>query len=418
MGSIANIDNVFSLIKGRIPGQVIIQYTDSCNGKCPQCGMRVTEQFKRSKFSEEEVKKIIDSASKQGVQALSFTGGEPFLYEEEILNLIRYAGDCNIEYIRTGTNGFMFRDSDSLDFEDKIKRLAENLSKTKLRNFWISIDSAEPETHERMRGLTGVIKGIEKALPIFHEFGIYPAANLGINRNTGGIGKIPSKMSDKNEFYADFRNAFKEFYGFVINLGFTMVNACYPMSVDNDSETDLQATYGATSTDNIIAFSKEEKIQVFKALLDTIPEFRSKIRLFTPLVSLYSLIKQYEGNGEQCLPCRGGIDFFFVSAKDGNTYPCGYRGTDNMGKFYNLDVKSIREKPFCKKCDWECFRDPSELIGYVINSLNNPLKFIIKNEKDKKYRELWKKDINYYRACDFFDGRKAAEQEKLKKFQV
>ena len=416
INSIANISNAFSLIKGRIPGQVIIQYTDRCNGKCPQCGMRSTEQFKRSKFSEEEVKKIIDAASKQGVQALSFTGGEPFLYEKEILSLIRYAGDCNIEYIRTGTNGFIFMDSDSLNFKDKIQRLAESLSKTKLRNFWISIDSAEPETHEKMRGLEGVIKGIEKALPIFHEFGIYPAANLGINRNTGGINKIPSKMINENEFYTDFRNAFKEFYNFVINLGFTMVNACYPMSVDNNSEEKLQAAYGATSTSNIVAFSKEEKIQVFKALLDTIPEFRSKIRLFTPQVSLYSLIKQYEGNAEYCLPCRGGIDFFFIDAKDGNTYPCGYRGTENMGKFYELDVKAIKEKPFCKKCDWECFRDPSEFIGYLMNFLTNPLGSIIKNEKDEKYRKLWKEDINYYRACDFFDGRKAPQQENLKKF--
>jgi hypothetical protein len=32
-----------------------------------------------------------------------------------------------------------------------------------------------------MGGLNGVIKGIEKALPIFHKHGIYPAANLGIN---------------------------------------------------------------------------------------------------------------------------------------------------------------------------------------------------------------------------------------------
>lgn len=29
-------DNMVTLAKGRIPGQVIIQFTDRCNAKCPQ----------------------------------------------------------------------------------------------------------------------------------------------------------------------------------------------------------------------------------------------------------------------------------------------------------------------------------------------------------------------------------------------
>ena len=37
-----------------------------------------------------------------------------------------------------------------------------------------------------MRGLPGVVQGIEQSLPIFHANGIYPAVNLGINRRIGG----------------------------------------------------------------------------------------------------------------------------------------------------------------------------------------------------------------------------------------
>lgn len=72
--------------------------------------------------------------------------------------------------------------------------LAERLSKTNLRNLWISIDSADASTHEQMRGLHGVIEGIKIALPIFHEYGIFPAANLGINRNMGGFDMISMKI--------------------------------------------------------------------------------------------------------------------------------------------------------------------------------------------------------------------------------
>lgn len=412
---IITLNNLKRIMRGRIPGQVIIQYTTNCNARCPQCGMRVSEKYERTKLPLEEVKKIIDSASKQGVEALSFTGGEPLLYKDEILELIHYANNSNIQYIRTGTNGFMFMGSEKPDFKDKIHRFAQSLAETKLRNFWISIDSAEAETHEIMRGLNGVIKGIEKALPIFHEYGIYPAANLGINRNTGGLNKIPGRLINNDAFYYDFRNAFKAFYNFIIDLGFTMVNSCYPMSVEQDSD-ELKAVYGATSVNNIISFSKEEKIQIFKALIDTIPEFRSKIRIFTPRVSLYALIKQYDGNESFSFPCKGGIDFFFVNSDDANTYPCGYRGNDNLGKFYELDINAIKANPFCKACDWECFRDPSELIGYLIYRLTNPFELITKNIKDDTYKKMWKDDLSYYKACDYFNGRKSINYERLKKF--
>lgn len=399
--------NVHSILKGRIPGQVIIQYTNGCNATCPQCSMRRTENFERSKLEEAEIRRIIDSAASQKIQALSFTGGEPFLYQEQLISLIQYASDLGIPYIRTGTNGFMFTNTESNNFIDRIERLAEKLAKTRLRNFWISIDSSDPKTHEEMRGLQGVISGIEKALPIFHQYGIYPAANLGINRYTGGKDKIPFTMTDKEEFYKAFQESFEHFYQFVIDLGFTVVNACYPMSVESTGESQMNAVYGATSNNAIITFTKEEKIQMFKALMDTIPKFRNQIRIFTPLVSLYSLIQQFEGKANFSLPCRGGIDFFFIDALDGNTYPCGYRGNENMGKFYDLDVNALKVKPFCKACDWECFRDPSELIGYVINSVHNPLSYITKRNKDSLYRHLWKEDIKYYEQCDYFDGRKA-----------
>ena len=402
--SIFNFGNANTILKGRIPGQLIIQYTDNCNGTCPQCSMRRTEKYKRSKLAKKEIYKIIDSAAKQNIQALSFTGGEPFIYKDELIDLIKYASCKGIPLIRTGTNGYMFTDWQSPDYEYRINKLAEELSATNLRNLWISIDSADPKTHEQMRGLNGVIRGIEKALPIFHEHGIYPAANLGINRNTGGTGKISMKMTDKDAFYQEFKESFEMFYNFIISIGFTMTNVCYPMSINKDN-IGMNAVYGATSNNSVITFSKEEKIQIFRALMDTIPKFRSKIRIFTPLVSLYSLIKQYEGNGKFSFGCRGGIDFFFVEASEGNTYPCGYRGNENLGKFYDLNIKSIRQKPFCRACDWECFRDPSEQIGFLIGTLRNPLKS--RKIKDPEYIRLWKQDIKYYNRCGYFNGRKA-----------
>ena len=403
--SIFSLDTISSILGGRIPGQLVIQYTDACNAMCPQCGMRKTEKFQRAKISREEVCRIIDSAAEQKIQAISLTGGEPFLYKDELIGLIRYASDRKIPFIRTGTNGYLFTNWKRPEYVYEIHDLAERLSKTNLRNLWISIDSADAASHEEMRGLRGVIKGIEIALPIFHEYGIYPAANLGINRNVGGIGKLPMQMEDEASFYNGFKDAFDEFYQFVIGLGFTMVNACYPMSMSEKSKED--AVYGAVSNSAIVTFTKEEKVQIFRALMDVIPKYRSRIRIFTPLTSLYSLVKKYEGSDAYGMPCRGGTDFFYVDALKGNTYPCGYRGSEDLGKFYDLDLRKNAKTPYCRECDWECFRDPSEQIGFLIEAIRHPFKTM--REKDSVYWKLWKQDLYYYNRCSYFNGRKRKE---------
>lgn len=173
--------------RGRIPGQLVIQVTERCNAKCPQCGMRVTQHYPRSELGLEATRRILDAAARRGVKAVSFTGGEPMLVLDDLVQMIEHADAAGIGYIRTGTNGFLFCGADRPGFRSRIARIADRLAATALRNFWISLDSAVPAVHEQMRGFAGLVRGIEKALPIFHERGIYPSANLGINRNVGGL---------------------------------------------------------------------------------------------------------------------------------------------------------------------------------------------------------------------------------------
>ncbi|MFZ7103038.1 MAG: radical SAM protein [Peptococcaceae bacterium] len=394
--------DLLPLLQGRIPGQLIMQYTDKCNATCPQCSMRITKSFPRSKIDMNDAKRIIDAAADMDIKALSLTGGEPLLFLEEIISLLNYAGARGISYLRTGTNGFIFMNWESRDFTKKIHCLADSLAGTPVRNFWISIDSAKPEIHEKMRGLPGVIKGIEKALPILHEYGIFPAANLGINRNIGGLRTLAAEDSrrDPEVYYQRAQEAFQEFYNFVADLGFTMVNTCYPMSSDEDG-----FVYGAVSDDEVVRFTPREKVLLFKALYDVIPRHRSQLRIFTPRSSLYAFIRQYEGKKDFCLPCRGGTDFFFIDCRDLEVYPCGYRAEDKLGKLWNLDLNKITGQAYCTECDWECFRDPSELMGQLVRLTNNPLGFLSRIVKEREYLKVWLEDLLYYKKCAFFDGR-------------
>ncbi len=396
------------LLKNRIPGQLVIQYTDQCNASCPQCGMRISNQFERATLEKARVKKIIRSAAAKGISALSFTGGEPFLYLDQICQLATFAGQHGIRYIRTGTNGFLFRNSDAAHFNDRIKRLADQLAATPIRNIWVSIDSADIATHEQMRGLPGVMRGIEKALPVFAERGLFLSANLGLNRNFAGA----SKDRDKLE-YADFYQGFDRFYRFVQELGFTIANVCYPMHTDPDQPAEA-AVYGATASARVVSFSTQEKINLFRALSDVIPIHRNKIRIFTPRSSIHTLLQQYQGRPELAAACRGGIDYFFIDSQNGLTYPCGYRGTENLGDFCQLDLSGKAPQENCRKCDWECFRDPSELFSPLVDLRQSPVQLGRRLFKDRTFFKLWLEDLLYYRACHYFNGRIAPNSHRLK----
>jgi MoaA/NifB/PqqE/SkfB family radical SAM enzyme len=416
---------VKTLLKKRVPGQLVIQFTDRCNASCPQCGMRGTLDFQRSDLDTDKASEIIDAAAKKGIQSLSFTGGEPLLRKKDLIRLIRCAVDSGIPYVRTGTNGFLFTGAGSKGFEKRVGLLAEQLAGSGLRNFWISVDSTVPGVHESMRGLPGVIEGIRKALPVFHENGLYPSANLGINRNITKKTMDLDPSSFKTErhyldaFHKAFREGFREFYSFVAGMGFTIVNSCYPMSVEPG--TGLDAVYTASSKDRVVRFTDAEKHELYKALYLTIPEFRDIIRIFTPRTSLYSLMAETSDSMAKKntgYPCRGGVDFFFIDAAGGRTYPCGYRGKDDLGPFPDLDIQSIGNqsighKAHCRECHWECFRDPSELAGPFLNLFSNPFGVAARFMKNGTYLRLWLEDLAYYRRCGWFDGRKGTVPKRV-----
>ncbi len=424
---IAYFKNLKSFLKNRIPPQLVIQFTNHCNARCPQCGMRVTSKIPRVVLPRHTMKHILDAAAERGVQALSFTGGEPLIFLDDLIEMMAYAVKIGIPFVRTGTNGFLFRHSDSPDFEDRTKRLAQRLAEAGLRNFWISIDSAYADVHEQMRGLRGVVAGIEKALPIFNAAGLYPSANLGINRLVAGPsargmrqGEFPDLHTYLNAFYVCYCDAFDRFYRFVQDLGFTMVNTCYPMSIGEDDLADgIDAVYAATAQDDVVNFTRAEKAMLYKALLNAVSNHRHLMRIFSPLSSLHMLMHQHAEPMRKpaSFGCRGGVDFFFICAQDGSTYPCGYRGLEDIGKFWNLNLSELKPNGDCHRCDWECFRDPSEMCAPLLQILHQPVQLAKRLHQDPAYLKYWTEDIRYYLACGMFDGRKPPDMAKLSRFK-
>ncbi|MBL4903913.1 MAG: radical SAM protein, partial [Desulfocapsa sp.] len=259
---------------------------------------------------------------------------------------------------------------------------------------------------------------------IFHAHNIYPSANLGINRNTGGSNPLLYQEDLESEvFFELFKEAFRKFYKFTLDLGFTTTSACYPMSHEEEGTEEEHAqgesshdisTYGATSTDRVIHFSPREKGLIFQALYETIPEFRSRLRIFTPLCSLYNLVRQYRDGMESLYSCHGGINFFFVECGQGKIHPCGYL-SESLSELPNLQ-KRPHTKSDCNQCEWECFRDPSDLMGPFAEFFTSPFKLFGKLINNPKYYNILRKDLHYYSACNYFDGKLPPDYTKLQKF--
>lgn len=105
------------------------------------------------------------------------------------------------------------------------------------------------------------------------------------------------------------------------------------------------------------------------------------------------------------------IDFFFIDAADGRTYPCGYRGAESLGSFTAHACRTPDQA--CRRCDWECFRDPSELFGPLQELRRDPFGLIKNWRADSAFYRRWCQDLRYYDACDWFDGRLPPDFRRL-----
>lgn len=157
---------------------------------------------------------------------------------------------------------------------------------------------------------------MEKALPLFHDRGIYPSVNLGLNRNlTQATMGLPApdaealESPENSPFFRAFSKGFSQFYQQAVNMGFTIANACYPMSISPREKSRLDAVYAATSRDRAVCFTPMEKALVYKALMLTIPKYRSKLRIFSPSLHWTASTGSIRGRKPPPLPAGAALTF-------------------------------------------------------------------------------------------------------------
>ena len=93
------------------PNYLSFAGTYQCNLSCPHCCVPIEWP---DRLGIAVALRFLEDAHREGIEILGFTGGEPFLYPEFVLEVTRRAAQLGFRFDKVQTNGVWFRDEPHL----------------------------------------------------------------------------------------------------------------------------------------------------------------------------------------------------------------------------------------------------------------------------------------------------------------
>jgi MoaA/NifB/PqqE/SkfB family radical SAM enzyme len=182
VGSRPQIRALKGLIKTHLlgitsPVAVTFAVTYKCRCRCVHCSAGSHVKNGMQELSTQEAKDVIDASQDLGVTIIAFTGGEPLL-RDDLCELISHVDQDKAMPILF-TNGRLLNDS-----------YADNLAEAGLYTIFVSLDSPDPEEHDRLRGMPGLFKKATEGLMKMKERGVFV-----------GISSYASRSGTEKEYY-------------------------------------------------------------------------------------------------------------------------------------------------------------------------------------------------------------------------
>ncbi|WP_232294427.1 radical SAM protein [Syntrophaceticus schinkii] len=132
--------------------------TNACNLKCPHC-YRDAGREAPEELSTTEGYRLLEEVKKAGFKIIVFSGGEPIL-RPDLCDLIARAKSLGLRPV-LGTNGTLLT-------KEKVQQFKEAGAAA----VGISVDSIEPEKHDRFRGVMGAWEATHQGIINCHEGGL------------------------------------------------------------------------------------------------------------------------------------------------------------------------------------------------------------------------------------------------------
>jgi len=136
------------------PVIIVWNLTNACNLHCIHCYQDARKRLRRE-LTTEEKKEVVDQMVEMGVPLLAFSGGEP-LMAKDFYEIAEYAYSRGMRLFLASNGTLITRD------------VARKIKEAGIKYVEISIDSVDPEKHDRFRGVKGywgkAIEGIKNAV--------------------------------------------------------------------------------------------------------------------------------------------------------------------------------------------------------------------------------------------------------------
>ena len=132
--------------------------TDDCQCSCVHCSAAMRPR-RSSELTTSEWKRVIEECLQLGVQLVTFTGGEPLLRRD--LEELVASVPPHLAVVLFFSNGLALTE----------ERLC-SLKKAGVYAIQLSLDSADPDAHDAMRGAPGAFRAVERAARMAVEAGL------------------------------------------------------------------------------------------------------------------------------------------------------------------------------------------------------------------------------------------------------
>ncbi|MBU6999383.1 MAG: radical SAM protein [Theionarchaea archaeon] len=130
------------------PSSLNIEVTYQCNEHCKFCASNAGFPD-HNELGKEEIDRLLDEAISMRVTPVTITGGEPLLKKDLTFHMIRKVNAA-------GLNPNLLTNGTLID-----QKVAHKLKEAGIHSVQVSLDGANPETHDAIRGMKG---GFKKAI--------------------------------------------------------------------------------------------------------------------------------------------------------------------------------------------------------------------------------------------------------------
>ena len=154
----------------------VVELTSECNAHCRHCIVDAGNKG-NNELSSEKIIRLLEELNDEGCQEVVFTGGEPFLRDDWAL-FLQKANALNMQSIFM-SNGLLINDH------------VINVLKMYNVTVGLSLDGANSETHDSIRGVAGIFDHATELIKKLRKAGIYTViATTVMNSNFDQLDKI------------------------------------------------------------------------------------------------------------------------------------------------------------------------------------------------------------------------------------